>query len=109
MKSLALCLACILGSFATNGWADEPAPPPAFPTPHGTSRGHEEIRVTLQAYLDSGAKLVFGQSLVFSFLGWPFGFWVTSQGALIVFCLIVWFYAFAMDRLDHEHSDRARD
>ena len=52
---------------------------------------------------------LFGQSLVFSFLGWPFGFWVTSQGALIVFCLIVWFYAFAMDRLDHEHSDRARD
>jgi ketosteroid isomerase-like protein len=37
-----------------------------FPTPHGTSTGHDEIRATLQAYLDSGAKLVFGESLVFS-------------------------------------------
>ena len=37
----------------------------AFPTPHGTSRGREEIRATLKAYLVSGAKLVFGQSLVF--------------------------------------------
>jgi ketosteroid isomerase-like protein len=36
-----------------------------FPTPHGASRGHEQIRATLKAYLDSGAKLVFGQSLVF--------------------------------------------
>ncbi len=36
-----------------------------FPTPHGTSTGHDEIRVTLEAYLESGAKLVFGESLVF--------------------------------------------
>jgi len=37
-----------------------------FPTPGGTSTGHDEIRTTLKAYLDSGAKLEFGQSLVFS-------------------------------------------
>lgn len=36
-----------------------------FPTPRGTSTGHDEIRATLKAYLDSGAKLVFGESLVF--------------------------------------------
>ncbi len=36
-----------------------------FPTPRGISNGHEEIRATLKAYLDSGAKLVFGESLVF--------------------------------------------
>jgi len=36
-----------------------------FPTPHGTSTGHDEIRATLRAYLDSGAKLVFGEPLVF--------------------------------------------
>jgi ketosteroid isomerase-like protein len=36
-----------------------------FPTPHGTSTGTDEIRATLKAYLDSGAKLVFGESLVF--------------------------------------------
>jgi ketosteroid isomerase-like protein len=37
-----------------------------FPTTHGTSTGPEEIRATLKAYLDSGARLVFGTSLVFA-------------------------------------------
>ena len=37
-----------------------------FPTPHGTSTGHDQIRDTLKAYLDSGATLAFGESLVFS-------------------------------------------
>jgi ketosteroid isomerase-like protein len=37
-----------------------------FPTPRGISTGHDEIRATLKAYLDSGAKLVFGESLVFA-------------------------------------------
>ena len=45
---------------------------------------------------------LFGRSLDFDFFGWPFGFWATSQGALIVFCLIVWYYAWAMNRLDEE-------
>jgi putative solute:sodium symporter small subunit len=52
---------------------------------------------------------LFGQSLAFKLFGWPFGFWVTSQGALIVFCLIVWYYAWAMNRLDEEHGDRGGD
>jgi len=37
-----------------------------FPTPRGTSTGHDEIRATLKAYLDSGATLAFGESLVFA-------------------------------------------
>jgi putative solute:sodium symporter small subunit len=48
---------------------------------------------------------LFGRSLAFSFLGWPFGLWITSQGALAIFCAIVWYYAFAMDRLDREYGD----
>jgi ketosteroid isomerase-like protein len=36
-----------------------------FPTANATSTGWDEIRQTLKAYLDSGAKLVFGESLVF--------------------------------------------
>lgn len=52
---------------------------------------------------------LFGKSLSFNFFGWPFGFWVTSQCALIVFCLIVWVYAWQMDRLDREHGDHAED
>lgn len=36
-----------------------------FPTTRATATGQDEIRQTLKAYLDSGAKLVFGASLVF--------------------------------------------
>jgi hypothetical protein len=36
-----------------------------YPTPHGTSTGHDQIRVTLKADLETGATLVFGESLVF--------------------------------------------
>src|SRR5688572_7277980 len=36
-----------------------------FPTHSGTATGHDQIRQTLKGYLDSGAKLTFGESLVF--------------------------------------------
>ena len=45
-----------------------------------------------------------GPSLVFDFFGWPFGVWAAAQGALLVFCAIVWVYALAMDRLDRQHG-----
>ena len=47
---------------------------------------------------------LFGPGLTFRFFGWPFGFWATAQGALLVFCAIVGVYARAMDRLDAEHG-----
>lgn len=50
-----------------------------------------------------------GPSLRFNFFGWPFGFWATAQGALLVFCAIVWVYALAMDRLDAAHGRPAGD
>ena len=34
------------------------------------------------------------------FLGFPLSFWMASQGALIVYILIIVSYALAMDRLD---------
>jgi putative solute:sodium symporter small subunit len=46
----------------------------------------------------------FARELRFSFFGWPFSFWVAAQGALIVYVLLVWFYARTMDRLDREHG-----
>ncbi len=44
----------------------------------------------------------FARHLNFSFFGWPFSFWLASQGALLVFCLIVAFYAYAMRKLDEQ-------
>ena len=48
----------------------------------------------------------FARDLSFDFFGWPFSFWVGAQGALIVYCLITWWYARRMDKLDAEHGVR---
>lgn len=36
-----------------------------FPTHHSTASGGNEIRTVLQGYIDSGARLAFGDSIVF--------------------------------------------
>jgi putative solute:sodium symporter small subunit len=46
----------------------------------------------------------FARELSFSFFGWPFSFWVGAQGALLVYVLIVAYYAWRMHRLDVEHG-----
>ncbi len=46
----------------------------------------------------------FARDLSFNFFGWPFSFWVASQGALIIYVLIIAFYAWQMNKLDHEHG-----
>ena len=51
----------------------------------------------------------FARELSFNFFGWPFSVWVGGQGALIVYCLIIWIYARAMHRLDVEHNVDERD
>ena len=44
----------------------------------------------------------FAESLQFNFFGWPFAFWVGAQGSLIVYVLIIWYYARSMNRIDKE-------
>ncbi|MDM0044936.1 DUF4212 domain-containing protein [Variovorax dokdonensis] len=46
----------------------------------------------------------FARDLSFNFFGWPFSFWVAAQGALVVYVVIIWFYARYMARLDIEHG-----
>ncbi len=46
----------------------------------------------------------FARDLNFNFFGWPFSFWVAAQGALIVYVLIIGFYAWYMHRLDRQHG-----
>ena len=46
----------------------------------------------------------YARELSFSFFGWPFSFWVAAQGALIVYVVIIWYYARHMNRLDQEHG-----
>jgi putative solute:sodium symporter small subunit len=46
----------------------------------------------------------YARDLTFSFFGWPFSFWVGAQGALVVYCVIIWFYARYMNNLDIQHG-----
>jgi putative solute:sodium symporter small subunit len=46
----------------------------------------------------------FARDLNFTFFGWPFSFWVAAQGALVVYVLIIWFYARFMNALDQKHG-----
>ncbi|MDT7834841.1 DUF4212 domain-containing protein [Aquabacterium sp. OR-4] len=55
------------------------------------------------------ALSVFARELSFAFFGWPFSFWMASQGALFIFCALVWGYSLRMDRLDDEYSPAQDD
>jgi putative solute:sodium symporter small subunit len=51
----------------------------------------------------------YARDLSFSFFGWPFSFWMAAQGSLVVYCLIVWFYAWSMNRLDLRNGVEERE
>jgi putative solute:sodium symporter small subunit len=40
----------------------------------------------------------------FNFFGWPFSFWMAAQGSLIVYVIIIWYYARKMNALDIEYG-----
>jgi putative solute:sodium symporter small subunit len=44
----------------------------------------------------------FARELDFIVFGWPFGFWMAAQGSLVVYVLIIAFYARYMNKLDRE-------
>ena len=55
-------------------------------------------------FLVTFVVIYFAKDLTFKFFGWPFTFWVAGQGALIVYCLIIWYYARYMNKLDLEYD-----
>lgn len=44
----------------------------------------------------------FARELSQRVFGWPFSFWMAAQGSLVVYVLIVWWYARRMRRVDAE-------
>jgi putative solute:sodium symporter small subunit len=40
----------------------------------------------------------------FNFFGWTFAFWAGAQGALVVYVIIIWFYARYMNALDQQYG-----
>jgi putative solute:sodium symporter small subunit len=54
--------------------------------------------------------MYFARDLSFNFFGWPFAFYMGAQGALIIYVIIIWYYARYMNNLDrvydvHEGED----
>jgi putative solute:sodium symporter small subunit len=39
-----------------------------------------------------------------TFLGFPLGFYMAAQGSLIIYVVIIWYYARYMNRLDVEYN-----
>ena len=46
----------------------------------------------------------YARELSFNFFGWPFSFWMAAQGSLVIYVVIIWFYARYMNQLDQEHG-----
>ncbi len=38
------------------------------------------------------------------FFGWPLSFYMSAQGSLIIYILIIWYYAHYMNNLDREYD-----
>lgn len=45
----------------------------------------------------------------FTFLGFPLGFYMTAQGSLAIYVVLVWVYARAMNRLDRKYGVAEED
>ena len=46
----------------------------------------------------------YARELSFNFFGWPFSFWMGAQGALVIYILIIGYYAWYMGKLDKEYN-----
>ncbi|MFN7724778.1 MAG: DUF4212 domain-containing protein [Rubrivivax sp.] len=84
----------------------QPPVPAAAGSAHQAGLWRRNLRTTVVllvvwAVVGFGVS-AFASELSFTVLGWPFSFWMASQGTLLVFCAIIWLHALAMDRLDAE-------
>jgi putative solute:sodium symporter small subunit len=46
----------------------------------------------------------YAREMSFNFFGWPFSFWVGGQGALVIYVVIIGYYARYMNKLDIEYG-----
>ena len=61
------------------------------------------LRVTcallLVWFLSTFGVIYFARFLTFTFFGWPFSFWMSAQGSLLIYCAVVAVYARYMSKL----------
>ena len=77
-----------------------------------TARHHEYWKKTLNItailmviwFVATFVMGYYARDLSFDFFGWPFSFYMAAQGSLIIYVLIIWYYARYMNNLDHEYG-----
>ena len=63
------------------------------------------ILLTIWAVVGFGCSILFVEWLnQFQILGMPLGFWMAQQGSIYVFVLLIFFYAWRMNRIDEQHD-----
>ena len=59
------------------------------------------VLLCIWAFVGLGLSILFVESLnELTFIGMPLGFWVAQQGAIFVFVILVFMYAFLSQRAD---------
>ncbi|MEX0703623.1 MAG: DUF4212 domain-containing protein [Planctomycetales bacterium] len=95
--------------------APQPAPPdsarvqrPAVRDPRGYWRANRNLIAVLLVIWGSvslGCGVLFVEPLNAYRIGkLPLGFWIGQQGSIFLFVVLIFVYAFAMDRLDRKYG-----
>lgn len=62
------------------------------------------------AVVSLGLSILFVQPLNAILLGGvPFGFWMAQQGSIMIFVVLIFIYAIAMDKLDRKYDINRRE
>lgn len=64
------------------------------------------VLLCVWAFVSFGMGLAFADSLhdvLFPLPGTPLGFWFAQQGSIFTFVLLIWIYAWKMNKLDDEY------
>jgi len=56
------------------------------------------------AFVSFGCSILWVEFLnKFMFFGVPFGFWMAQQGSIYIFVILIFYYAWRMDKFDVSH------
>ena len=68
------------------------------------------VLLAIWATVSYGCGILFIEALnAFTFFGLPLGFWIAQQGSIYVFVVLIFVYAWRMDKLDHKYHEDVED
>ena len=62
------------------------------------------ILLSIWAFVSLGCGILFAEPLnKINFFGAPLGFWMAQQGSIYVFVILIFVYAWRMDKIDYQY------